>query len=402
MIGKQIKGNSFRGILKYMEAKEKEGIGHFLDSNMISKTARELSSEFGIIRSKNPDLKKAVYHCALAIRKPESLSDEQFTELGQEYLGKMGFGNSQYVMYRHHDRNHPHIHIIANRIDMEGIVVSDKWDYKRSEKIIRELEKKYELTPVLSSAQSKESSLSKGQIELYRRTGTIPAKKQIQIILRDTLNKAKSIHDFEKNLAEYGILIQYHKNNQEKIFGISFELNGQPFKGSALGKAYSWKNINNQIHLNNERNRGNGQEIERTKAANTREPGREPSEKQHRQYSGIERGTNADNGKLSKTNNGPATGISKPPGTANKSYHGDSNDGTAKSFPGQENIEFEKNEPFSEHQGNGIGHNDWVDVGARNLSNPVLSSGSLKDEDEELPKKKKKKKRRGKNPGIGI
>jgi hypothetical protein len=394
MIGKQIKGASFRGVLNYMEAKVNEGVGQLIDSNMMNTTARGLSKEFGFVRSLKPNLKNAVYHCSLSIRKTESLSDEKFIQLGQDYLREMKFHNSQYVIYRHYDRDHPHIHLIANRIDMEGKVVSDGRDYRRSEDAIRELEKKYGLSQVLDSKYSKESSLSKGQIELYRRTGTIPAKKQIQIILRDTLSKAKSIHDFEKNLAEYGVLIQYHKNNQEKIFGISFELNGQPFKGSALGKAYSWKNINNQIHLHNERNRGNGQEIERTTAANTIEPGREPSEKQHRKYSGIERGTNADNGKLSKTNNSPATGISKPPGTANKSYHGDSNDGTAKSFPGQENIRFEKNETSSEHQGNGIGHNDWFDIGARNLSHPVLSSNSLKDEDEELPKKKKKKKRK--------
>lgn len=402
MIGKQIKGTSFRGVLNYMEGKVNEGVGKLIDSNMMNDNARNLANEFGIIRSLKPNIKKAVYHCSLAIGKDEKLTDEQFKKLGQDYLKEMGFKNSQYVMYRHFDRDHPHIHLIANRIDMEGKVVSDGRDYRRSEETIRELEKRYGLSPVLESKLSKESSLSKGQIELYRRTGTIPAKKQIQIVLRESLTKAKSVSEFEQNLAAYGVLIQYHKNNQEKIFGISFELNGQPFKGSALGKAYSWKNINNQIHLHNERNRGNGQEIERTTAANTREPDREPSEKQHRKYSGIERGTNADNGKLSKTNNGPATGISKPPGTANKSYHGDSNDGTAKSFPGQENIRFEKNETSSEHQGNGIGHNDWVDVGARNLYNPVLSSGSMKDEDEELPKKKKKKKRKGKNPGIGM
>ena len=402
MIGKQIKGASFRGVLNYMEAKVNEGVGQLIDSNMMNTTARGLSKEFGFVRSLKPNLKNAVYHCSLSIRKTESLSDEKFIQLGQDYLREMKFHNSQYVIYRHHDREHPHIHLIANRIDMEGKVVSDGRDYRRSEDAIRKLEKKYGLSPVLNSKYSKESSLSKGQIELYRRTGTIPAKKQIQIILKKSLKKAKTVPEFEKNLAEYGVLIQYHKNNQEKVFGISFELNGQPFKGSALGKSYSWKNINNQIHLNHERNRGGSQEIHRGEAASLERTGRKPSENQRSQHSGIERGINADSSKLSKTNYVPEAGVNKSSGTADQGNLWPSNNEETAGFPGQENIGFEKNEIPSEYQGNGIGHNDWLDIGGRNLSHPILSSNSLKDEDEELPKKKKKKKRKGRNPGIGL
>ncbi|WP_010664401.1 relaxase/mobilization nuclease domain-containing protein [Marinilabilia salmonicolor] len=402
MIGKQIKGASFRGVLNYMEAKVNDGVGKFIDSNMMNDNARNLANEFGIIRSLKPNIKKAVYHCSLAIGKDEKLTDEQFKKLGQDYLKEMGFDNSQYVMYRHFDRDHPHIHLIANRIDMDGKVVSDGRDYRRSEETIRELEKKYSLSPVLESKFSKESSLSKGQIELYRRTGTIPAKKQIQIVLRKSLTKAISVAEFEKNLAEYGVLVKHHKNNQGKVFGVSFELNGQAFKGSALGKGYSWTNINNQIHLNHERNRGSSQEIHRGETANLDRTSRKPSENQRRQYSGIERGLETNSGKLSKTNYGPEAGVNEPSGTTDKSYHRYSNDGTAKNFPGQENIGFEKNEIPTEYQGNGIGPGNRIGLGDRNLFNPFLSSNSLKDEDEELPRKKKKKKRKGKNPGIGM
>jgi len=400
MIGKQIKGTSFRGVLNYMEAKVNDGVGKCIDSNMMNDNARNIANEFGIIRSLKPSVKKAVYHCSLAIGKDEILTDEQFKKLGQNYLKEMGFDNSQYVIYRHFDRDHPHIHLIANRIDMDGKAVSDGRDYRRSEKTIRELEKKYGLSPVLGSKYSKESSLSKGQIELYRRTGTIPAKKQIQIVLRESLAKAKSINDFEKKLAEYGVLVTYHKNNQEKVFGVSFELNGQAFKGSALGKGYSWTNINNQIHLNHERNRGSSQKIHRGEAANLERPGRKPAKNQHHQYSGTERGIETNNGKLSKINNGLETGINKSSGTTDQGNLWPSNNGETAGFPGQENIGFEKTETSAEHQANHIGFGSRVNLGDRNLFNPVLSSGTLKEDDEDLHKKKKKKKRKRKNPGI--
>jgi hypothetical protein len=67
MIGKQIKGTSFRGVLNYMEAKVNDGVGKLIDSNMMNDNARNLANEFGIIRSLKPNVKKVVYHCSLAI-----------------------------------------------------------------------------------------------------------------------------------------------------------------------------------------------------------------------------------------------------------------------------------------------------------------------------------------------
>lgn len=401
MIGKQIKGAGFRGVLNYMEAKVNEGSGQFLDTNMMSDNARNLAKEFGIIRGQIPGIKKAVYHCSLAICKEEKLTNEQFKKLGQEYLQKMGFGNSQYVMYRHYDREHPHIHLIANRIDMHGKVVSDKWDYRRSEKAIRELEKKYGLSTVLNSTQSKEASLSKGQVELYRRTGTIPAKKQIQMILRDVLNKASTISEFEKSLTEKGVATQYHKNNKENVFGVSFELEGQTFKGSALGKGYSWSNINNQINLNYERNRRSGEEINRGASPNIRWSGRTAAEDKYKQHSGTERGDNTIDWEFGKANNGFAPRNDQHPGATNQSDYGNPDNGTTKGFPGEENIKSEKNEITNGFQNPVDSSSDWNDGWNLNLLNPVLSSSSVNNEDEDLPPKKRKKKK-GKNTGMSM
>lgn len=401
MIGKQIKGAGFRGVLNYMEAKVKEGVGQLLNTNMMNDKARNLANEFGIIRSLNPGLKKAVYHCSLAVGKDEILTDDQFKSLAQEYLQKMGFGRSQYVMYRHYDREHPHIHIIANRIDIDGKVVSDKWDYRKSEKVIRELEIKYDLSPVLSSTESKEASLSKGQIELYRRTGTIPAKKQIQIVLREAMRNVSSINAFEKKLAANGVSLQYHKNNQNKVFGISFELEGQTFKGSTLGKGYSWTKINNQIHLNNERIRRSGQEIDRRAPPHIRWSGRTLAKGQHHQHPGIERGVNAYNYKLSEINNGSKAGVNQFAGTAEQSDNRPPDNASTKGLPRAEDLRFEKNEAPDGFKNDITNDHNWIDYGNFNFSNPLVSSGSMKDDDDFLPKKKRKKGKR-KDTGMSL
>ena len=53
------------------------------------------------------------------------------------------------------------LHILVNRIGFDGTVVSDSNDYARSEKVLRALEKKYNLTEVLPSKQAKERSNDK-------------------------------------------------------------------------------------------------------------------------------------------------------------------------------------------------------------------------------------------------
>ena len=90
--------------------------GILLDTNMAGENPRELAQEFGAIRELRPGLGKAVFHASLSAAPGEQLSDEQWREIGQEYLAGMGFTDNQYVISRHTDTEHEHIHILANRI----------------------------------------------------------------------------------------------------------------------------------------------------------------------------------------------------------------------------------------------------------------------------------------------
>jgi len=83
------------------------------------------------------------------------------------------FTQHQYIMFRHHDANHPHIHILMNRIGYDGKVLSDSNDFARCEEILRRLEKKYNVSEVISSRQARERAVTKNELEMVKRT-TIP------------------------------------------------------------------------------------------------------------------------------------------------------------------------------------------------------------------------------------
>jgi hypothetical protein len=154
----------------------------------------------------------------------------------------MDLDNNQFVMTRHTDTDHEHIHIIANRIQFNGDVTSDSNDYRRQEVIMREIERDYGLQSVAPSADAGRRAPSKGLIELEKRTGEISAKTQLQTIIDKATADKPPFLAFVNRLhsAEVSILPSGKTGTPQ---GISFELDGIAFKGSDLGKSYAWKQL---------------------------------------------------------------------------------------------------------------------------------------------------------------
>ncbi len=252
MIIKQIKGENFTPLCIYQFQKIDKKEAKIIDSNMLGDSALSLSREFNISTDQRPNLKKIVYHASLSIHPEEKLTNNQFRKIGKEFLQKMGFGNNQFLMVRHYDAEHPHIHIISSRVKLNGEVVSDKWDYRRAEKLAREFEKKYNLKEVQNSTETEKKALSKGIIENFKRTGNLPVKSQLQEVVSSSLEDSNNIRDLITKVNENGANIIFH-HSDKKIFGLSFELDGVAFKASQLGKAYSWNKIKTKLKYDHER-----------------------------------------------------------------------------------------------------------------------------------------------------
>ena len=127
MIAKQNKGKDFYFVLVYNQNKVDKGEAIVLDSNISSESVVNQTKEFNIVRQQKPNLSKAVYHVSLNLPYEDSnkLSDEKFSNLARDYLEGMGFDENQYIVYKHFDQDHSHIHIVANRVKFSGEVVSD-------------------------------------------------------------------------------------------------------------------------------------------------------------------------------------------------------------------------------------------------------------------------------------
>jgi hypothetical protein len=239
MIAKMVKGRGFRGAVEYDLKK-----GYVIETNMAGINPREFAAEFGAVRRLRPNLGKAVMHVSLAASPGEKLTDGDWREIGKRYLKHMGFNDNQYIITRHTDTDHEHIHILANRITHAGGVVSDAHDWKRQETIMRNFEKDYGLTAVAPSHEAERRAATKGEIEHHVRTGQPSIRQQLQHLCDAAAKTCRNYTEYQKFLGKAGVeLIPVAQLEGEKLSGLSYRLNGVTMKGSDLGKLYTASGI---------------------------------------------------------------------------------------------------------------------------------------------------------------
>ncbi|MCP4912933.1 MAG: relaxase/mobilization nuclease domain-containing protein [Oligoflexia bacterium] len=240
MIANQTKGKGFGGALTYLLSKENAQI---IGGNMMGENIKELTSEFKKSRELRPNLQKCVWHGSLSLPHGETLSNEKWGKLGTQYANNMGFNGSQFVIVRHYDTQHEHIHILASRVRLDGSVVSDSNDYKRSEKIVRKLEKNFGLTPTISSFEIGRKALTKGELQKTIREQNLSTKVLLQHHIDIATRDCPSTKVFVDRLEEKNIWVIPNMAKNGTITGISFSLDGEIMKGSDLGRNYSWNNL---------------------------------------------------------------------------------------------------------------------------------------------------------------
>lgn len=237
MIAKAVKGRGFRGALAYDLNKEQ---GRVIDTNMSGATPRELAKEFGEVRSLRPKVGRAVLHVSLSAAPGEHLSDDQWRQVATHYLQGMGLENNQYIVTRHLDTEHEHVHLLVNRIRFDGGITSDSHDYRRQEVLMRAIEQEYDLQRVPSSIEVQRHAPTKGEIEEGLRTGQPSTRQRLQQLCDAAAKDCDSFKHYAASLEAAGVLlVPVLQLEGRKLSGLSYVLDGVMMKGSDLGKGYS-------------------------------------------------------------------------------------------------------------------------------------------------------------------
>lgn len=224
--------NTAIGALSY--AMEKDLAEVLKLHGLYGESAEDLAREMRAI-SDLRNIKNPVMHISLSLENGERASDEQWKLAADAHLIKMGFDldKTQYALIRHTDSKHDHVHIIANRIQIDGSVINDSNTYKRSHEATRAAE----IAAGLKVFEKGQEPSHKGKMHDLRSS------------IDNALASHKNYNEFKNALAQAGInIIENRSKTTGFLSGLSYELadSGQVWKGSAIGKAYSLNGLEKQ------------------------------------------------------------------------------------------------------------------------------------------------------------
>ena len=243
-------GKSFKNRVDYILKDDHD----FICSNMSSdyNNVSDLTDEFKIVSSFRQDIKKPVFHAFLSLPKNEHLTDEQWQKIAKDYLKEMNIDidKHQYICVRHNDTDKEHIHIVANRVGLDGSVWLGQHSAFNTIAACERLEIKHGLTITkgLQGQKSDVSAPTKAEIEQALRTGEKPARIVLQNALQAALVGKPDLSTFVERLQAVGIEPRFNvASSTGNVAGVSFSVGDVAFKGSQLGKKYSWNTIKNKV-----------------------------------------------------------------------------------------------------------------------------------------------------------
>ncbi|MEO3404898.1 relaxase/mobilization nuclease domain-containing protein [Mucilaginibacter sp. CAU 1740] len=115
----------FRTVLNYNEQKVKHGVATCLEAGYYPVGPEHLNfhqklRRFEKLTELNQRAKKNCVHISLNFDPSEKLSDDRLREIASIYLDKIGFGGQPYLLYKHEDAGHPHVHLVTTNIKADG------------------------------------------------------------------------------------------------------------------------------------------------------------------------------------------------------------------------------------------------------------------------------------------
>ena len=234
MIGKIKKGSGFKGCVNYVLGKEQAALLHA--DGVLTESRGDIIRSFCMQTGMNPDLKKPVGHIALSYSPVDTpkLTDEKMIQLAKEYMREMKITDTQYIIVRHQDREHPHVHIVFNRIDNNGKTISDRNDMYRNEQVCKKLKAKHGLY----FAKGKE------HVKQHRLREPDKSKYEIYNAIKNEIGKSRNWQQLQTRLAEKGIGIHFKYRGQAgEVQGVSFSKGEYTFKGSEIDRSFSFSKL---------------------------------------------------------------------------------------------------------------------------------------------------------------
>lgn len=232
-----------------------------LDHNKMS--FYQKSETFEQRNSLNTRAETKTIHISLNFDPSEKFSNESLNNIAASYMQKMGFGDQPYLVYRHDDAGHPHIHVVSTLIREDGSRINTHDIGKKiSEPARKAVEEQFGLIKAEQQKLTEKRVLKPIDISkiAYGKTET---KQSIAEVLRYVVSKYNytSLPELNAALRQYHVMADrgepggfIHKHN-----GLLYTLVdddgrkiGVPIKASRFSGKYTLKHLEENFIANRE------------------------------------------------------------------------------------------------------------------------------------------------------
>jgi len=264
MVAKVISGKNIRGLLNYNEHKVAEGVAQCITANRFGCEPEYLTflnklNRFHKVTALNKKVKTNAVHISLNFDIGERLSNDKLGEIATAYMSRIGFGEQPYLVYRHMDAAHPHVHIVTTNIKSTGERI-DLHNIGRtlSETARKEIEVEYGL--IKAEGRRRSNELINGSI-LKPVYGTVDTKRSITNVVGMVVMKYKftSLPELNSILRQFNVIADrgaegtlMHRRNglQYSLLDRNGKKVGVPIKASSIYGQPTLKNLEKQFALN--------------------------------------------------------------------------------------------------------------------------------------------------------
>lgn len=242
MFARILKSGSFHDVVGYVTRESHDKTEYTPDTWRVIASDRILDYDYKrMVQSFEsghgfmPGKENPAGHIAISFDNADAprLTDEFMAQLAKEYMEGMGIKDTQYLVVRHLETDHPHFHIVYNRVDMSGKAVNERNNFKRSDRIVKALKDKYGLTysPLKEKYEQK--------------------KPVFKTKISAAIYGCKSWDEFSRRLACAGIDVKFHDaHNTGEHIGVKFTDGDITMNGSKIDRAFTYRRLNNLFELN--------------------------------------------------------------------------------------------------------------------------------------------------------
>lgn len=269
MVAKITSGKSIRGILSYNENKVKAGTAELIMASRFAGEAGQLGfnqklRRFTHLTDLNSRVKTNSVHIMLNFDTGEKPDNAILQQIALAYMEKIGFGGQPYLVYRHRDAAHPHIHIVTTNMQQDGARINLHDIGKRlSEPARKELEKEFGL--VKAEGKELKEALAVKPVNIEKAAyGKTPTKRAITNVVTAVVRDYKytSLAELNAVFRQFNVIADRGKEGSEMfqkkglIYSVIDEKGnkaGIPFKASSLNGKPTLSNLEQRFVQNEEK-----------------------------------------------------------------------------------------------------------------------------------------------------